>query len=93
MQLTENSNVMLTTYDNPINPFTEFKSWWKLDLILGHDCCGLLARTANLSDISSDEKKEKEILEAMQEIVKENPTIYKIVSEEDYNVEKDSGGV
>ena len=93
MQITENSDVMLSTYDNPINPFTDFKAWWKMDLILGHDCCGLLARTANLSTFSSDQSKDLEIFNAMKEIVNENPTIYRIVSKEDYETEKEGRGV
>ena len=40
---------MLTTFDNRFNPFTDFIRWWKEDLRLGHDCCGTLAREANLS--------------------------------------------
>lgn len=70
---------MLTTFDNPFNPFTEFSRWWKEDLLLGHDCCGTLARESNVSDVSSDEINEKEIVEAMNRIVEKEPTIYKIV--------------
>lgn len=75
---------MLTTFDNPFNPFTEFDIWWKTDLSLGHDCCGLLARTANTSEIFSDEVNEKSVNEAMIEICKNEPMIYKMVTEDDY---------
>ena len=79
---------MLTTFDNRFNPFTDFIRWWKEDLRLGHDCCGTLAREANLSMISSDEINDKQTIEAMNRIVKENPMIYKIVYESDFETKK-----
>ena len=80
------SDSMLTTFDNPFNPFKEFDLWWKEDLRLGHDCCGLLARTANTSDLASDDINEAEIDRAMNEIVEKEPMIYKKVSNSDYNI-------
>ena len=74
---------MLTTFDNPFNPFTEFDRWWKEDLLLGHDCCGLLANESNVSDVSSDEVNDKAIIEAMESIVKRDPMVYKIVYQSD----------
>nr|DAF83564.1 MAG TPA: hypothetical protein [Caudoviricetes sp.] len=76
---------MLTTFDNPFNPFTEFDRWWKEDLLLGHNCCGLLANESNVSDIASDEVNDKAIIEAMERIVKREPMIYKIVYQSDFN--------
>lgn len=73
------NDFMLTTFDNPFNPFTDFIRWWKQDLLLGHDCCGLLAREANISSISSDEANDQFVVDAMNRIIKDNPTIYKIV--------------
>lgn len=81
---TGSTDVMLTTYDNPFNPFKDFDRWWKEDLLLGHDCCGLLARVANTSDIASDDVNDERIIEAMNEIVSNEPMIYKIVTEADY---------
>ena len=75
---------MLTTYDNPFDPFKDFISWWKEDLRLGHDCCGLLARTANTSDIASDAVNEADIDRAMDYIVQQAPMIYKKVLASDY---------
>ena len=76
---------MLTTYDNPINPFENFSLWWKFDLRLGHDCCGTLAREALTSDVFSDEQNRKAIHDAMDYIVSKEPLIYKIVTKDDYN--------
>ena len=75
---------MLTTFDNPFNPFTEFDRWWKEDLLLGHNCCGLLASESNVSDIASDEVNDKAIIEAMERIVKREPMIYKIDYQSDF---------
>ena len=78
---------MLTTFDNPFNPFTESDRWWKEDLLLGHNCCGLLANESNVSDIASDEVNDKAIIEAMERIVKREPMIYKIVYQSDFKKE------
>ncbi len=80
----EEKDSMLTTFDNPFNPFTDFTRWWKEDLRLGHDVCGTLAREANISDVSSDMMNDINIIEAMERIVKQEPMIYKIVYPSDF---------
>lgn len=80
----DDNDTMLTTFDNPFNPFEEFEIWWKNDLLLGHDCCGLLARTANICDLYSDEVNERYIDEAMKEICANEPMTYRIVRRSDY---------
>lgn len=81
-----NDDFMLTTFDNPFNPFDNFDIWWKTDLMLGHDCCGVLARNSNVSDIASDDVNDRLIDEAMNRICKSEPTIYRKVSRSDYAV-------
>jgi hypothetical protein len=76
----KSNDFMLTTVDNPFNPFNEFESWFKTDLILGWKTCQLLANEANTSEIASDSVNEIEILEAMKRIVSEYPLIYQIIS-------------
>ena len=78
------NDVMLTTFDNPSNPFEDFDRWYKEDLLLGHDCCGLLGRKAATSKIFSDEVNEQIIDEALKEIIKSEPMIYKLVTRNDY---------
>lgn len=80
------NDIMLTTVDNPFNPFTEFERWWKEDLRLGHDCCGLLALNANTSEIFSDEVNQRIINQAMIDIVEFDPSTYIIVKENDYEI-------
>lgn len=75
---------MLTTFGNPFNPFDDFENWYKFDKILGFDCCGILAKEANTSEIASDEINVKEELEAMDRIVERWPMIFRKVSREDF---------
>lgn len=75
----ENEEVMLTTYDNPFNPFDEFDAWWKEDLRLGHDCCGTLASIVILNDVASDTMNEEEVSRAIDDLIALEPTIYKKV--------------
>lgn len=78
---------MLSTYDNPFNPFDDFDIWWKTDLSLGHDCCGYLAKVANTSEIFSDSVNNELIDNAMNEIIESDPTIYRKVTRADYSRE------
>ena len=49
---------MLTTKDNPFNPFTNFDEWFAYDLRNGYNTCGLLGRFAKTStDLSLSEQK------------------------------------
>lgn len=80
----QDDDFMLTTVDNQFNPFDDFEIWWKEDLRLGHDTCGLLARTSNVSDVASDEVNEQYINSAMDEIVRRWPMIYRKVRKSDY---------
>jgi len=63
---------MLTTIDNPYNPFNEFDAWYAYDLSHGYDSLGLLARVANTSDDLSDADQIDAIELAIEEIVVEN---------------------
>lgn len=67
------SNCMLSTIDNPFNPFNQFDSWYQFDLDKGYDSCSYLARIALTSDQLSDEENSREIERAIDEIVKYDP--------------------
>jgi hypothetical protein len=72
---------MLTTVDNPFNPFTEFDAWYSFDLAHGYDTAGFLARIVNTSDGLSEVDQAKAIEDAIDEIVKENVNgVYKKVT-------------
>ena len=84
MSTIQSEDYMLTTYDNPFNPFEDFETWWKQDMLLGHDCCGTLARNSSCSHIFSDEINEKEIDRAVDELIQQNPTIFRKVFRSDF---------
>lgn len=83
-KVNDNDDAMLTTFDNPFNPFDEFEIWWKTDLLLGHDCCGTLAREANTSPIFTDAVNEKYIDLAMERICRREPMTFRVVKRSDY---------
>ncbi len=71
--------LMLTTKDNPYDPFTQFDEWFLFDETKGHHTCGYIDRLANTSEDLSDSVNKLIINEAMEEIVALEPEIYKIV--------------
>lgn len=80
---------MLTTFDNPFNPFDDFVSWFLFDTEKGYNSCSYLARIARTSDQLTDEENEREIERAIDEIIQYDfMNIYKKlkknVSDEEY---------
>ena len=65
------SEYMLTTIDNPFNPFTNFDDWYAFDTSKGYNTCAYLDRIAHTSDQLSEEENQA-INEAIDEIVKMN---------------------
>lgn len=77
---------MLTTSDNPYDPFTQFDEWYEFDRSNGYYTCEYLARIAQTSNELSDEDENVEIQNAIDEIIKENVLgIYKKVKRSDFN--------
>lgn len=79
--MSDERDFVLSTNDNPYDPYTQWEDWYKFDMMKGYDCCGLVARMAHVSEYYSDEKNEKETLQAIEDIVNEQPLIYKKVFE------------
>lgn len=76
------ADYMLTTIDNPYNPFKQFEDWFAFDCQKGYFTCSYLARLANTSDSLSDVENEEIIDDAMQEIIDLDPIgIYMKISE------------
>lgn len=63
---------MLTTVDNPYDPFTQWDEWFAWDLSAGYNTCGLLARVARLSVDLSEADQYLAVQQAIDEIVQEN---------------------
>ena len=56
---------MLTTIDNPFNPFEQFNEWFMFDVEKGYNSCGYLSRIARTSDQLTDEENDEEIERAI----------------------------
>ena len=75
------SRCMLTTFDNPYNPFEQFASWFLFDVEKGYDSCAYLGRIARTSDQLSEEENDLEVERAIDEIIKYDfRNIYKKVT-------------
>lgn len=61
---------MLTTFDNPYNPFEQFTLWFMFDVEKGYYSCSRLARIAKLSDELTEKEANEEIERAVDEIIK-----------------------
>ena len=73
---------MLTTIDNPYDPFEEFDKWYRFDTDKGYNSCSYLDRIAATSDKMSDEENDQEIERAINEIIKYDfMNIYKKVTQ------------
>lgn len=76
------SKCMLTTFDNPYNPFDEFTSWFMFDEEKSYHSCAYLGRIAKTSEQLSDEENAQEIERAIDEIIKYDfQNIYKKVKQ------------
>ena len=65
-------DVMLTTIDNPFDPFTHFDRWKVFDEAKGYNTCGYLARIVQTSDELSEADEALAIEQAIDEIVQLN---------------------
>lgn len=76
---------MLTTIDNPYNPFTQWDLWYNFDEKSGHCSCGYLDRVSATSDGFTEVENIRELNRAIDWIVKNDPTnLYRKVSEDNF---------
>lgn len=61
---------MLTTYDNPFNPFTNFSEWLLFDDRNHHDCSGYVARSAFTSPALTDQENNQAIEDAIDDLIR-----------------------
>ena len=61
---------MLSTIDNPFNPFEDYSSWLMFDKEKGYDSAERLMRIAKLSDDMTQKEENEEIERAIDEIIK-----------------------
>jgi hypothetical protein len=75
---------MLTTVDNPWNPFTNFDEWRAFDEAQGYHTSAFLARVVRTSEALSEDQQDSAIEQAIDEIVSENVLgLYRKVSNVD----------
>ena len=65
-----NTQCLLTTFDNPFDPFEDFNSWWLFDTEKGYNSCSRLARIANITEDMTQKEINDETERAIDEIIK-----------------------
>lgn len=65
----ESKEFMLTTVDNPFDPFEQFTSWLLFDDEQGYNTCGKLARIAKFTEDMTEKERDLEIDRAIEEII------------------------
>lgn len=63
---------MLTTSDNPFDPFKEFDSWYNFDVLHGYNSCSLLARMIVDHDAFSENDQIAMQNQAIDDIIDRN---------------------
>lgn len=64
---------MLTTIDNPYNPYTQYDAWLSYDEQAGYYTNEYLARIANTNPTMTDKEVDEAIESAIDEIIKIDP--------------------
>ena len=64
------SKCMLTTFDNPYDPFEQFTLWFLFDVEKGYNTCERLARIANIPEGLSDKEIDAATDAAIDEMIK-----------------------
>ena len=63
------TETMLTTFDNPYDPFDDFDQWFMFDVEKGYNTCSLLARIAKSSEEFSTIEDKRETERAIDQII------------------------
>ena len=84
--MASDSKVMLTTFDNPYSPFTQFDEWWRFDQEHDYGTCEFIARFVFNSDALSDSENDEETERVIDDIIKNDPRqIYRKVHANDFD--------
>lgn len=63
---------MLTTVDNPFDPFTQWREWYSWDETAGYHTTSFLARIVVTSTELSEEDQQLALEQGIDEIIEEN---------------------
>lgn len=61
---------MLSTLDNPFNPFDDFTSWYMYDCEKGHNTASRIARIADLNSEMTQKEQDEAMRQAIEFIMK-----------------------
>lgn len=75
-------DVMLTTFDNPFNPFKDFQAWFAWDTHAGYNTLSYLDRLCPRSSEDFGNFEDKMYEAAMNTIIRFEPQVYHKVYEE-----------
>ena len=64
---------MLTTIDNPFNPFEDFVNWYNFDCDYHYNTCDKIARIANVEEDFSQIEEIAEIERACDKVIALDP--------------------
>lgn len=78
---------MLTTADNPWNPFTHYSEWFVFDTTMGYHTNAYLARVTVSSEELSEADQSQAIDQGMDEILEFDPTglFVKVTEDTDFS--------
>lgn len=65
--------VMISTIDNPFNPFTHWEEWCSFDISHGHNSWEKVARLGQTSDLLSDEENQQIVRNAIFRLIELDP--------------------
>jgi hypothetical protein len=82
----EQTEYMLTTVDNPYNPFTDYNAWLAFDTRMGYNTPSFLARIAMLPEDIPEPYQSLAIQSAIDQIIQENVSgMWRKVSRESFS--------
>ena len=67
------TEVMITTIDNPFDPFEDFDNWFQFDTEKGYYTSSKLARLTNLRNDMSEAEEAEEIERAIDRLIEIDP--------------------
>lgn len=83
--MAENDDTMITTIDNPYNPFNQWDEWYAYDEWKGYHTCSLMARLMPpLTDAASDDLRNDLVQDVYKDLLHLNPFgLYSLVKKTD----------
>jgi hypothetical protein len=82
--------MMLSTPDNPYNPFENFDDWYACDEARGHHTCSYIARLTFDSPAFSDDMNQVAINDAVERIYAANPKGMYIIYYKDGKIRREN---